>query len=187
MDTCADRLVFMLSSAERDAVLTAVQRWAEAAPNELVMGFLDGDGLLTADELATAVRDRTEDGESFLEMIEHAVRRDGLDSVVTRFISNANPHMPEVGERFLGTVVRTTTFGAFVSLLPGSDGLLHVTQIRKLHGGRIVNVADVMHIGDKIQVEIREIDDRGKLSVVPVEVVERESGRRGPVQRDGFL
>ena len=112
-------------------------------------------------------------------MIEHAVRRDGLDSVVTRFISNANPHMPEVGERFLGTVVRTTTFGAFVSLLPGSDGLLHVTQIRKLHGGRIVNVADVMHIGDKIQVEIREIDDRGKLSVVPVEVVERESGRRG--------
>src|SRR6201996_1612463 len=90
--------------------------------------------------------------------------------------SIANPHMPEVGERFLGTVVKTTTFGAFVSLLPGKDGLLHITQIRKLHGGkRIENIDDVVHIGDKIQVEIREIDDRGKLSLVPVEVVEREA------------
>jgi polyribonucleotide nucleotidyltransferase len=90
--------------------------------------------------------------------------------------SIANPHMPEVGERFLGTVVKTTTFGAFVSLLPGKDGLLHITQIRKLHGGkRIENLDDVIHVGDKIQVEIREIDDRGKLSLVPVEVVEREA------------
>jgi polyribonucleotide nucleotidyltransferase len=88
----------------------------------------------------------------------------------------ANPHMPEVGERFLGTVVKTTTFGAFLSLLPGKDGLLHVTQIRKLHGGkRIENVEDVIHVGDKIQVEIRDIDDRGKLSLVPVEVLEREA------------
>jgi polyribonucleotide nucleotidyltransferase len=73
-------------------------------------------------------------------------------------------------------VVKTTTFGAFVSLLPGRDGLLHITQIRKLHGGaRIENVDDVMKVGDKIQVEIRDIDDRGKLSLVPVEVVEREA------------
>jgi polyribonucleotide nucleotidyltransferase len=84
--------------------------------------------------------------------------------------------MPEIGERFLGTVVKTTTFGAFVSLLPGKDGLLHITQIRKLHGGRrIENIDDVIKVGDKIQVEIREIDDRGKLSLVPVEVVEREA------------
>ena len=88
----------------------------------------------------------------------------------------ANPHIPEVGERFLGTVVKTTTFGAFVSLLPGKDGLLHITQIRKLHGGaRIENVEDVIKVGDKIQVEIRDVDDRGKLSLVPVEVVEREA------------
>jgi polyribonucleotide nucleotidyltransferase len=81
-----------------------------------------------------------------------------------------------VGERFLGTVVKTTTFGAFVSLLPGKDGLLHITQIRKLHGGaRIENIDDVVKVGDKIQVEIREVDDRGKLSLVPVEVVEREA------------
>jgi len=103
---------------------------------------------------------------------------DGTSAEAARTIINAiaNPHMPEVGERFLGTVVKTTTFGAFVSLLPGKDGLLHITQIRKLHGGRrIENIDDVVHIGDKIQVEIREIDDRGKLSLVPVEVVEREA------------
>ena len=103
---------------------------------------------------------------------------DGPSADAARDVINsiANPHMPEVGERFLGTVVKTTTFGAFVSLLPGKDGLLHVTQIRKLHGGRrIENVEEVIHIGDKIQVEIREIDDRGKLSLVPVEVIEREA------------
>ncbi|MFD0800496.1 polyribonucleotide nucleotidyltransferase [Streptomonospora algeriensis] len=89
----------------------------------------------------------------------------------------ANPTMPEVGDRYLGTVVKTTAFGAFVSLLPGKDGLLHISQIRKLHGGkRIENLEDVVSIGEKIQVEIREIDDRGKLSLVPVEVVESESG-----------
>ena len=103
---------------------------------------------------------------------------DGPSADAARDLINAiaNPHMPEVGERFLGTVVKTTTFGAFLSLLPGKDGLLHVTQIRKLHGGkRIENVEDVIHVGDKIQVEIREIDDRGKLSLVPVEVIEREA------------
>jgi polyribonucleotide nucleotidyltransferase len=103
---------------------------------------------------------------------------DGTSAEAARAAINAiaNPHIPEVGERFLGTVVKTTTFGAFVSLLPGKDGLLHITQIRKLHGGaRIENVDDVVKVGDKIQVEIREVDDRGKLSLVPVEVVEREA------------
>jgi polyribonucleotide nucleotidyltransferase len=103
---------------------------------------------------------------------------DGTSAEAARTAINAiaNPHIPEVGERFLGTVVKTTTFGAFVSLLPGRDGLLHITQIRKLHGGaRIENVDDVISVGDKIQVEIRDVDDRGKLSLVPVEVVEREA------------
>jgi polyribonucleotide nucleotidyltransferase len=103
---------------------------------------------------------------------------DGTSAEAARSMINAiaNPHIPEVGERFLGTVVKTTTFGAFISLLPGKDGLLHITQIRKLHGGaRIDNVDDVVKVGDKIQVEIREVDDRGKLSLVPVEVVEREA------------
>ena len=81
----------------------------------------------------------------------------------------ANPTMPEVGERYLGTVVKTTTFGAFVSLMPGKDGLLHISQLRKIAGGkRIENVEDVVKVGDKLQVEIAEIDQRGKLSLVPV-------------------
>jgi polyribonucleotide nucleotidyltransferase len=112
---------------------------------------------------------------------------DGPSAEAARATINAiaNPHIPEVGERFLGTVVKTTTFGAFISLLPGKDGLLHITQIRKLHGGaRIDNVDDVIKVGDKIQVEIREVDDRGKLSLVPVEVVEREAAE-GPSSDDG--
>lgn len=81
----------------------------------------------------------------------------------------ANPQMPEVGERYLGTVVKLAAFGAFISLLPGKDGLLHVSQIRKMHGGkRIENLEEVMKVGDKIQVEIGEIDSKGKLSLVPV-------------------
>jgi polyribonucleotide nucleotidyltransferase len=81
----------------------------------------------------------------------------------------ATPTMPEVGERFLGTVVKTTNFGAFVSLVPGKDGLLHISKLRALAGGkRVENVEDVVKVGDKIQVEIGEIDDRGKLSLVPV-------------------
>ncbi len=78
----------------------------------------------------------------------------------------ANPTMPKVGERFLGTVVKTAAFGAFVSLMPGKDGLVHIS---KLGGGkRIGKVEDVVNVGDKLQVEIQEIDQRGKISLVPV-------------------
>ncbi len=81
----------------------------------------------------------------------------------------ANPTMPEVGERYLGTVVKTTNFGAFVSLLPGKDGLLHISKLRALAGGRRVeSVDDVLSVGQKLQVEISDIDDRGKLSLVPI-------------------
>ena len=91
----------------------------------------------------------------------------------------ANPTMPEVGERYLGTVVKTTNFGAFVSLMPGKDGLLHISKLRPLAGGkRVEAVEDVVSVGQKIQVEIGEIDDRGKLSLVPV-VEDAERARRG--------
>ncbi|WP_434618736.1 polyribonucleotide nucleotidyltransferase [Arthrobacter sp. A5] len=81
----------------------------------------------------------------------------------------ANPQIPEIGERYLGTVVKTTTFGAFISLTPGKDGLLHISELRQLAGGkRVDNVDDVVSVGQKIQVEITKIDDRGKLSLSPV-------------------
>jgi polyribonucleotide nucleotidyltransferase len=81
----------------------------------------------------------------------------------------ANPTNPEVGEQFLGTVVKIAAFGAFVSLLPGKDGLLHISEVRKLAGGkRVENVEDVLGVGQKVLVEITKIDDRGKLSLAPV-------------------
>ena len=80
----------------------------------------------------------------------------------------ANPTMPEIGERYLGTVVKTTNFGAFVSLMPGKDGLLHISKLRSLAGGKRVDaVEDVLSVGQKVQVQIAEIDDRGKLSLIP--------------------
>jgi polyribonucleotide nucleotidyltransferase len=83
--------------------------------------------------------------------------------------SIVSPQLPEVGERYLGTVVKTTTFGAFISLTPGKDGLLHISQIRKIVGGkRVENVDDVLPVGSKVQVQIGEVDPRGKLSLVPV-------------------
>ncbi len=91
----------------------------------------------------------------------------------------ANPHMPEIGERYLGTVVKTTPFGAFISLMPGKDGLLHISKLRSLAGGkRVDNVDDVVSIGQKVLVEISEIDARGKLSLSPVD--ENADGAQAP-------
>lgn len=82
----------------------------------------------------------------------------------------ANPHVPEAGEQYLGTIVKLAAFGAFISLMPGRDGLLHVSEMKSLSDGkRIENVEEVVSVGQKIQVEIAKIDDRGKLSLKLVE------------------
>jgi polyribonucleotide nucleotidyltransferase len=78
----------------------------------------------------------------------------------------ANPQLPKIGERFLGTVVKTAAFGAFVSLLPGKDGLVHISKLG--NGKRIGKVEDVVKVGDKLRVEIADIDQRGKISLVLV-------------------
>ena len=96
---------------------------------------------------------------------------EGSSAEAARSMINAiaNPQVPEVGERYLGTVVKLTTFGAFVSLTPGKDGLLHISELRKINDGkRVEDVEDVVGVGQKIQVEITKIDDRGKLSLAPV-------------------
>ena len=91
------------------------------------------------------------------------------DAAKAAILSIADPKLPEIGERYNGTIVKLATFGAFVNLLPGKDGLLHISQIRKMHGGkRIENLEDVMSVGDKVEVEIGEIDPKGKLSLIPV-------------------
>lgn len=94
---------------------------------------------------------------------------ESAESARTMINAIANPTMPEEGERYLGTVVKLTSFGAFVSLLPGKDGLLHISKLRALNGGkRVEEVDDVLSVGQKLQVEITDVDDRGKLSLSPV-------------------
>jgi polyribonucleotide nucleotidyltransferase len=88
----------------------------------------------------------------------------------------ANPQLPKVGERFLGTVVKTAAFGAFVSLVPGKDGLVHISKLG--NGKRIGKVEDVVKVGDKLRVEVTDIDNRGKISLIPV--VEEEAAVAEP-------
>ncbi|GAB3204810.1 polyribonucleotide nucleotidyltransferase [Marinactinospora thermotolerans] len=168
-----------------DVMQEAIERPAEMSPNAprilTVKVPVDkiGEVIGPKGKMINSIQDETgaeitieDDGTIYIGAVDGPsaeAARDTINSI-------ANPTMPEVGDRYLGTVVKTTAFGAFVSLLPGKDGLLHISQIRKLHGGkRIENIDDVISIGEKIQVEIREIDDRGKLSLVPVEVVEAEA------------
>ncbi|WP_175953843.1 polyribonucleotide nucleotidyltransferase [Schaalia sp. Marseille-Q2122] len=112
---------------------------------------------------------------------------DGAAAEAARAMVNqiANPQMPEVGERFVGTVVKTTSFGAFVSLTPGKDGLLHISQVRRLVGGkRVESVEDVLAVGQQVEVEIAEIGDRGKLSLHAVVSEEMEAAAQEEAGED---
>ncbi len=82
-----------------------------------------------------------------------------------------NPKMPEIGERIGGTVVKTTTFGAFVNISPGRDGLVHIS---KLGEGRIERVEDAVNAGDHLEVEVTDIDRQGRISLTPVAWLERQ-------------
>lgn len=96
-----------------------------------------------------------------------ATNGQAAEQAIEKINAIANPQLPKVGERFLGTVVKTTAFGAFVSLVPGRDGLIHIS---KLGGGkRVEKVEDVVNVGDKVEVEILDIDNRGKISLAPVQ------------------
>jgi polyribonucleotide nucleotidyltransferase len=109
-----------------------------------------------------------DDGTVFVGASDGAAAQAAID----RINAIANPQLPKVGERFLGTVVKTTDFGAFVSLLPGRDGLVHISKLGR--GKRIAKVEDVVKVGDKLRVEIADIDNRGKISLVLV--AEEENG-----------
>ncbi|GAB2958182.1 polyribonucleotide nucleotidyltransferase [Amycolatopsis acidiphila] len=94
------------------------------------------------------------------------------EAAIDKINAIANPQLPKVGERFLGTVVKTAAFGAFVSLLPGKDGLIHISKLG--NGKRIGKVEDVVNVGDKLRVEIADIDNRGKISLILVTEEEGE-------------
>jgi polyribonucleotide nucleotidyltransferase len=170
------------AKAARDAILSvlnsaidAPDEMAPTAPRVISVQIpVDKIGELIGPKGKTinAIQDETgadisieEDGTVYIGAV------DGPSAEAARAQVNAiaNPQNPEIGETFLGTVVKIATFGAFVSLLPGKDGLLHISEVRKLAGGkRVENVEDVLGVGQKILVEITKIDDRGKLSLAPV-------------------
>ncbi len=91
---------------------------------------------------------------------------DSAEAAIGMINAIANPQLPKIGERFLGTVVKTAAFGAFVSLVPGKDGLVHISKLGQ--GKRVGKVEDVVKVGDKLRVEVTDIDNRGKISLVPV-------------------
>ncbi|MEC8974952.1 MAG: polyribonucleotide nucleotidyltransferase [Actinomycetota bacterium] len=76
-----------------------------------------------------------------------------------------DPPTADVGEIYTGKVVNITNFGAFVNILPGRDGLLHISKI----GGnkRINKVEDVLELGQEVEVRVEDIDPNGKISLVP--------------------
>ena len=102
--------------------------------------------------------------------------KDIIDSI-------ANPRVPKAGETFTGKVVKTTSFGAFVNLTPGTDGLLHISQIRNLaNGERIDTVEDVLKEGDSVEVIVQSVDERGKISLAIPGFEDQESS--APAGRD---
>jgi polyribonucleotide nucleotidyltransferase len=108
-------------------------------------------------------------------------------AAIDRINAIANPTMPKVGDKFLGTVVKTAAFGAFVSLLPGRDGLLHISKVGD--GKRVERVEDYLNVGDKVEVEIAEIDGRGKIYLDKkrpegAEAPAAEAGEDRPAGRD---
>jgi polyribonucleotide nucleotidyltransferase len=112
---------------------------------------------------------------------------EGAEEALRMIEEIVNPRIPELGERFAGTVVKTTTFGAFVNLTPGRDGLVHISKLGK--GRRLSRVEDAVNVGDKLEVEVQEIDPQGRISLKPVgdewdvpEGVETsdDGGDRGP-------
>ncbi len=84
--------------------------------------------------------------------------------------------VPEVGEEYTGRVVGIQPFGAFVELLPGKDGLLHISRVAQ---GRVDKVEDVLAIGDEVKVKVLEVDEKGKISLDRLDKPEVPGGSKG--------
>jgi polyribonucleotide nucleotidyltransferase len=91
---------------------------------------------------------------------------EGAEKAVEMIEAIVNPRLPQVGERYEGTVVKTTTFGAFVNLTPARDGLVHISKLGR--GKRLSSVEEAVNVGDKLTVEVQEVDPQGKISLKPV-------------------
>jgi len=116
----------------------------------------DGRVFITAKDLASAQGART--------MVEQIIRE------------------PKPGEQFDGTVTRTTSFGAFVEFLPGKEGLVHISKLADRH---IPRVEDVINVGDKVKIEVLEIDKMGRVNLKALDVkIPDDLPESGPPPRD---
>ena len=102
-----------------------------------------------------------EDGDAALKMVEEITQE------------------PEVGKVYDGTVVKVMDFGAFVQILPGTDGLCHISQLAT---HRVNNVSDIVKEGDKLRVKVLEINRDGKIRLSHKAILEEE-GKRSHGQR----
>lgn len=97
-----------------------------------------------------------------------------MEEARTAIVNIVDPPKAEIGVTYIGRVVNITKFGAFVNILPGRDGLLHISKIGR--GKRINSVEDVLSLGDEVEVVVDEIDDRGKVSLSPAGDIVPDSG-----------
>lgn len=97
-----------------------------------------------------------------------------MEEAKALILAIVDPPKAEIGKVYQGRVVNVTKFGAFINILPGRDGLVHISR---LGGGKRINaVEDVLALGDEIEVRVEEIDDRGKISLVPAGEIEIPEG-----------
>ncbi len=191
LDGIPSKVLAAALSQAKDARLTILEVMAEAidAPDEMspfaprittIRVPVDkiGEVIGPKGKMINSITEETgaqisieDDGTVFVGASDGASAQAAIDKIN----AIANPQLPKIGERFLGTVVKTTDFGAFVSLLPGRDGLVHISKLGR--GKRVAKVEDVVKVGDKLRVEIADIDNRGKISLVLVADEDANSGK----------
>jgi len=113
--------------------------------------------------------DISDDGRVEIASVDEAAAQKAL-SIINKIVE-----VPEVGRVYLGKVVKIMDFGAFVQILPGTDGLLHISQIAEQ---RVKKVEEVLSEGDEVMVKVIDIDKNGKIRLSRKEVLESESTRK---------
>ena len=106
-----------------------------------------------------------------------------MEEAKARILAIVDPPKADVGATYMGRVVNVTKFGAFVNILPGRDGLVHISKLGK--GKRINNVEDVLTLGQEIEVVVEEIDEKGKVSLSPTDSWYPPAGGDGAAATSG--
>jgi polyribonucleotide nucleotidyltransferase len=117
--------------------------------------------------------DIEDDGTVAIASVDEAAARKAMD-IIGKIVE-----VPEVGKVYLGKVVKIMEFGAFVEILPGTDGLLHISQIST---ERIKRVEDVLKEGDELQVKVLEVDRAGKIRLSRRELLKDAEEKAGPAR-----